>query len=108
MKFVTLFQLGLEYENFEFHVEPVTDRILGYDSYKYINEYKILGIDVKRVELVFNLDILVATILEFEKSKLSLEICKHLTDFRKVDNYLYLADSNIDLILKNTLLLEDI
>ena len=39
------FQLGMEYENWEFDLEPTDARIIGYDSYIYIKDLSILGID---------------------------------------------------------------
>lgn len=42
------FQLGMQYENWEFDLEPLKDRIDGYDSYIYLKEISILGVNPKK------------------------------------------------------------
>ena len=67
------FKLGTDYEYLEFSLEISPDRVLNYDSYKYV------GKDVKfflnnptlKTELVYNLDTLEAVILTFKKSTAS-------------------------------------
>lgn len=41
------FQLGMEYENWEFDLEPTNDRIRGYDSYIYIKDFQLLVLNQK-------------------------------------------------------------
>lgn len=96
MKSKPLFQLGMEYENFEFHVEPIKDRVFGYDSYSYMNDYKILGVNVSNVELVFSLDILVAIILEFKPPELCTKVRKYLLNYKMANNYFYIAEKEIE------------
>ena len=61
------FQIGEEYENWEFDLEPSDiERILGFDSYFYIRELYFLGIIPRYTELVFCWDILKVVILTFD------------------------------------------
>jgi len=64
------FQLGMQYENWEFDLEPIDSRIKGYDSYIYIKEITVLGIKPRKIELVFYWEILVTIILDFNDSDL--------------------------------------
>ena len=53
------FQIGKQYENWEFDLEPTEkERILGFDSYIYIRELLFLGVIPRYVELIFSWDIL--------------------------------------------------
>jgi len=51
----------MQYENWEFDLEPIPDKYKGRDSYKYIGKEKFYyyGLEVKEIELTFELDILV-------------------------------------------------
>lgn len=63
------FQIGEEYENWEFDLEPSNmERILGFVSYFYIRELSFLGIIPRYAELVFCWDILKVVIntIDFE------------------------------------------
>ncbi len=52
------FKIGMQYENWEFELEPYSIS-KATDTYKYIgNEKRILGIEAKLILLSFNLDIL--------------------------------------------------
>lgn len=52
------FQLGMEYENWEFDLEPIGDRIKGCDSYRYINSFTLPGTKIRSIELIFQFDLL--------------------------------------------------
>ena len=62
------FQIGDEYENWEFELDILPDRIKGYDSYKYIGkEFKFfLNYLPDETELIFNLDILEGVLFVFK------------------------------------------
>ena len=61
------FQIGEEYENWEFDLEPSDEeRILGFDSYFHIRDLSFLGIIPRYAELVFCWDILKVVILTFD------------------------------------------
>ncbi|PZD78541.1 hypothetical protein DNG35_05625 [Mesonia sp. K7] len=53
------FELGMQYENWEFDLEPIKST-LYFDKYRYIkNDIKeISGLNVKSINLYFKLDIL--------------------------------------------------
>ncbi len=55
------FKLGIRNENWEFDLEPIPGKYKGRDSYKYIGKEKFYyyGLEVKEIELTFELDILV-------------------------------------------------
>ncbi len=59
------FKLGMQYENWEFDLEPIPDKYKGRDSYKYIGKEKFYyyGYEVRGIKLTFELDILVEVIL---------------------------------------------
>jgi len=98
------FKLGMEYENWEFDLEPVNDRINGYDSYTYIRKIEISGIKPKCIELVFHWDILVAIILQIKENDLSK--AEKLIDFKfkQVEYYYYLSDNKINSQIYHSLL----
>lgn len=62
------FKIGMEYENWEFDLEILPDRLERYDSYRYIgNEFNnILNFSTDETELIFSYDILVAVIIKFK------------------------------------------
>ena len=64
------FKLGMQYENWEFDLEPIPDKYKGRDSYKYIGKEKFFyyGLEIKEIELTFELDILVEVILNRTKT----------------------------------------
>lgn len=62
------FQIGEQYEDWEFELDILLDRIKGYDSYKYIGEEVkfFLNYLPDEIELIFNLDILECVLLVFK------------------------------------------
>lgn len=61
------FQIGEEYENWEFDLEPMSnEKIPGYDSYLYLWIKPFMHIIANRMELIFQLDILQAVKLDIE------------------------------------------
>lgn len=71
------FELGMEYENWEFDLEILPDRLEGYDSYRYIgnNFNSFLNYPTEETELIFSFEILVAVIIKF-RGDLSFDITK--------------------------------
>jgi len=61
------FQLGKEYENWEFDLEPV-ETTQTYDKYSYVNNepQELFGIIATQVLLTFNLDILIQVEYQFD------------------------------------------
>lgn len=61
------FQIGEQYENWEFNLEYLTDeRIEGFDSYYYLSKVQFLSIVPTKVELIFSLDILEIVIMTMQ------------------------------------------
>lgn len=54
------FKIGMEYENWEFELDVIEDKLIGRDSYLYIgNEVtELYGFKIERIELIFYWDIL--------------------------------------------------
>lgn len=98
------FQLGIEYENWEFDLEPIEDRIRGYDSYIYIRTVSVFGVKTRNIELIFHWDILVAVILEFEESDLPKVKRLSLFNYIQINQYFYLSDSKISSLIHHSLL----
>lgn len=98
------FQLGMEYENWEFDLEPINDKIKGYDSYIYNKKILIYDIEVINIELIFHWDILVAVILEFEETDIMKLNKTLLSDYIQVNNYLYKSEANINSRINQSLL----
>ena len=61
------FRLGMQYDNWEFDLEVIQDRIEYYDSYKYVGAElnKFLSKHADETELLFSLDILEAVVITF-------------------------------------------
>ena len=61
------FKLGMQYDNWEFDLEVIQDRIEYYDSYKYVGAElnKFLSKHADETELLFSLDILEAVVISF-------------------------------------------
>ncbi len=61
------FKIGMQYENWEFNLDILPDRIKGFDSYIYIGIEFIQYLNYKpdESELLFNCDILEGVILTF-------------------------------------------
>lgn len=64
------FQLGMQYENWEFDLDAGEDLIIC-EKYKYIKDdiLEILGVPVRNIYLYFNADILVRVDVSFQKGK---------------------------------------
>lgn len=61
------FQIGEQYENWEFDLEYLNDeKIKGFDSYLYLWQRAFLYVVSSRTELIFALDILEVVIMNFE------------------------------------------
>ena len=76
------FQIGEEYENWEFDLEPSDDeRILGFDSYFHIRDLSFLGIITRYAEIVFCWDILKVVILTLDfETREQLELFRNILD----------------------------
>lgn len=61
------FQIDSQYENWQFELEVLNDRLVGYHSYKYIGKKFnfFLEFSTNETELIFNGDVLTAVILTF-------------------------------------------
>lgn len=58
------FRLGMEYEELEFDLAILPDRIQGYDSYLYLGKFNtVLNYPTGRTELLFRMDVLEAIII---------------------------------------------
>ena len=105
MKVTSLpFQLGMEYENWEFDLMPIKTRIKNYDSYVYTKKIQIGGISPQKIELIFHWEILVAVILEFEKSDLPKVEKLIQLGYTQVNQTLYLSNTKIHTHINKTLL----
>lgn len=64
------FKLGMQYDNWEFDLEVVQERLQGCDSYIYIGKKfnKFLNYNKFKTELIFSLDTLEAVLITFKKS----------------------------------------
>ena len=88
------FKLGMQYENWEFDLEVENERIVGCDSYIYSGKKfnKFLNYNKFQTELLFNLDILEAVIINFKNqniclTELSESINLRLNCFSEVQEY---------------------
>ena len=92
------FQLGEEYDNFEFYLNEFEDLIIC-DKYKYIGVdfLSILGQTIKCVYLYFNSDILVRVdvILKAKKEQKFIEISDILNDKMKKEGRLKILQKKI-------------
>lgn len=81
------FKIGMYYEEVEFEVEVLNDRIIGYDSYLYVgNNFK----DIE-IELIFYWDILVCVLIKSTK-----EIVRYnIDDYLLIKNYYIKSDVKI-------------
>lgn len=99
------FELGMQYENWEFDLEPINNRIIGYDSYVYRGDLSTLGTKPKNVELIFYWDILVAVILEFEELEVPVvEKSYKIGGYTQVKHYFYLSDTKISSLIYHSLI----
>lgn len=99
------FHLGMEYENWEFDLEPINDRIKGYLSYLYTKDISIFDVKPRNIELIFHWEILSAIILEFEKSDLPKVEKLSLMGYSRVNDYLYLSYTKITSQLQFSIML---
>ncbi|TWP23570.1 hypothetical protein ETU10_07555 [Apibacter muscae] len=86
------FQLGMQYENWEFDLEPIQDRVKGYDSYLYRGkEFNyFMNYSTDKTELIFSLDRLEIVILTFFNRDMNkLEELKF--DLNTIDSRIILA-----------------
>lgn len=97
------FKLNMPYEELEFNLEVMKDRIVGYDSYKYMRKVIIFSIPVKNAELIFYWEVLKVIILEFENSDIEKLIKLKNNGFIRFNN-LYIK-TDIKFILQNPSLL---
>ena len=78
------FQLGEQYELWEFDLEVAGDRLKGYDSYTFIPSVESFGLfTTSSTELIFSLDILEAVILSFKPPSVLYALRKALYVNRK-------------------------
>jgi len=80
------FKLNMPYEELEFDLEPIKDRVKGYDSYLYIEQIAVFGIFPKKIELVFYWEQLKIIIIEFEQVDLSKVAKLTKLKFIKINN----------------------
>lgn len=118
------FKLGMQYDNWEFDLEVVQERLQGYDSYIYIGKKfnKFLNNSKFKTELIFSFDTLEAVLMTFKNSdsdynvlseKVSLKLncfseilenteiklCKFVTKFNEV--WVIENNSNLYILVSN-------
>ena len=89
------YKIGMYYEEVEFEVEVLNDRIIGYDSYLYVgNNFK----DIE-IEFIFYWDILVCVLIKSTK-----EIERYnIDDYLLIKNYYIKSDVNIQNLVVNSI-----
>lgn len=96
------FPIGMEYEDLEFDLEILPDRIKGHDSYIYVGKdlKNFLNYYTDKIELIFCWEILVAIIisLEYSETDLHLDLLKYFTLVGKKGNYNLYTNDEISLI----------
>lgn len=96
------FPIGMEYEDLEFDLEVLPDRIKGYDSYIYVGKdlKNFLNNPTDKIELIFHWEILVAIIISVEycEADLHLDLLKYLIILGKKKNYTFYINDEISLI----------
>ncbi|MFV0180521.1 hypothetical protein OBK28_13265 [Empedobacter falsenii] len=85
------FVLGMHYEDVEFDVEILNDRIIGYDSYRYIGK-SIKGVEIK---LIFHWDILVGILIQ-DCNNLEQY---NLDEYYKICNYYIKSEISISMLV---------
>jgi len=98
------FHLGMQYENWEFDLEPTNNRIKGYDSYIYIKEITVFGIKPRKIELIFYWELLVTIILDFNDSDLPGVQKLSMIGYKQVNHYFYKSDIKINSQIYHSLL----
>lgn len=95
------FPIGMEYEDLEFDLEVLPERIKGYDSYIYVGKdlKNFLNNPTDKIELIFHWEILVAIIISVEycEADLHLDLLKYLL-LEKKENYTFYINDEISLI----------
>ncbi len=68
------FKIDKQYENWQFELDALDDRLRGYHSYKYVGEQlnSFLNFTTHKTELIFNGDILTAVIITVKHSDIAL------------------------------------
>ena len=96
------FPIGMEYEDLEFNLEVLPDRIKGYDSYIYVEKEvkNFLNNPTDKIELIFHWEILVAIIIsvEYNETDLNLGLLKYLILVVKKEKYTFYTNNEISLI----------
>lgn len=96
------FPIGMEYEDLEFDLEVLPDRIKGYDSYIYVGKEvkNFLNNPTDKIELIFHWEILVAMIIsvEYNEADLHFNLLKYFTLVEKKGNYNFYTNDEISLI----------
>lgn len=76
------FKLGMQYENWEFDLERIEDRLVGYECYLYARKFEYGEVLLERIELIFNADILCGIIITSQENL-------NLSGYSKLDKYYY-------------------
>lgn len=96
------FPIGMEYEDLEFDLEVLPERIKGYDSYIYVGKdlKNFLNYPTDKIELIFHWEILVAIIisLEYNEADLHFNLLKYLNFVEQKENYTFYTKNEINLI----------
>lgn len=94
------FKIGMEYENWEFDLEILQDRLEGYDSYRYIGDEfnNFLNYPTEETELIFSFEILVAVIIKF-KSDLPLDVLEQFNSARIISTIVKDKPQNCTLVI---------
>ncbi|SMC81220.1 hypothetical protein [Moheibacter sediminis] len=85
------FPIGMEYENLEFDLEILPDRIKGYDSYIYVGKEvkKFLNHSTDKIELIFYCDEFLQAVVIFLDEidpNLKQELLKYFELVEETDN----------------------
>ena len=106
------FLIGEQYENWEFELEILPDRIKGMDSYKYIGKeiHKFLNYIPVQSELIFDLDILECVVLVFEDENIFSKLINELLQFDSLNNHitLFLRDKNVNVLYGSAALIKQV
>lgn len=67
------FKIDKQYENWQFELDALEDRLRGYHSYKYVGKQfnYFLNFSTHKTELIFNGDFLTAVIITIKKSDIA-------------------------------------
>lgn len=68
---ISCFQIGEQYEKWEFDLDILPIRIKGYDSYKYIGLNNNIKHSKFEYELIFNLDVLEAVVIIIQTNNMN-------------------------------------